>query len=67
VDLGQACWNRRFVRFEDIEAFEFLVYNCQWLELLCLDNLFVEPILDFVLLYFGQFLVIVVEMSIELQ
>lgn len=52
MNRGGARRNWRIVGLEDIQAFQLLVYDCQWLELLRLDNLFIEPILDLVLLYF---------------
>jgi hypothetical protein len=55
----------RLVRFEYIQTFQLLVYDCQRLEFLRLDDLLVEPILDLILLYLWEFLVIIVEMSIK--
>lgn len=54
---------RGLVGFENIEAAELLVDNRKGLEAFRLEDLFVEPSLDFVLLEFGQFLVGVIEMS----
>ena len=61
--MGRWC----VVRFENIEALKLLVENRQWLEFLRLDHLRLEPILDLVLFYLFKVLVIVVEMSIQLQ
>lgn len=62
-------WGRggRIVGFEHVEALELLVQDCQWLELLRLLHLQLEPVLDLVLLLLDQVLVVVVEMAVELQ
>lgn len=57
---------RVVIGFEDIQAFQFLVEDCQRLELLRLDHLCLEPSLNFVLLYFLYILVLVVDVSIKL-
>lgn len=61
------CGDRtRFVRFKDIEASEFLVDEREGLESLGFEDLLVEPRLDFILLLFCKFLVIVVDVSVQL-
>ena len=55
------------VGFENIEALEFLVENRYWLEFLRLDHLRLEPILDLVLFHLFKILMVIVEMSIQLQ
>ena len=54
---------RSVVGFEDVEAFQLLVQDCEWLELLCLLHLRLEPVLDLVLLFLDEVLVVVIEMS----
>ena len=57
-------WRRwRAVRFEDVKPLEFLVQYGERLEFLRLDHLLLEPILDFVLLFFDEILVIIVKMA----
>lgn len=51
------------VRFEDVETSKLLIQDRERLELLCLFDLLLEPILDFILLHFFEVLVVVVEMS----
>jgi len=53
------------VRLEDIQTAEFLVDQGKGLEALRLQDLFIEPGLNLVLLYFGQLLMNVVEVSAE--
>lgn len=53
----------RAVGFEDVEALQLLVQDGEGLELLGLDHLLLEPVLDLILLFFDQVLVVVVEMS----
>ncbi|KAG0646149.1 Precorrin-2 dehydrogenase [Hyphodiscus hymeniophilus] len=60
-------YGRGIIRFEDIKTFEFLIYDCQWLEFLRFDHLLVEPILDFVLFNFREFLVGIIEMSGDMK
>ena len=55
------------VGFEDVKATKLLVDEGQGLELLGLEHLLVEPGLDLVLLDLGQFLVVVVDVAVELQ
>lgn len=62
---GWGAW-RGLVRFEDVQAAEFLVDEGQWLESLRLENLLVEPCLHLVLLLLGKFLVGIVDVSVEL-
>lgn len=57
----------RAVRFEDVEAFQLLVQDGERLEFLRLDHLFLEPVLDLVLLLLDEVLVVVVEMSAGLD
>lgn len=54
---------RRVVGFEYVEAFQFLVQDGQRLKLFCLLHLGLEPVLDLILLFFDEVLVVVVEMS----
>ena len=56
-------YGRCIVGFKDIEALEFLVYDCKWLEFLRFDHLLVKPILNFILFDLWQFLMGIVEMS----
>jgi hypothetical protein len=57
-------WRRRgVVRFEYVEALEFLVQNCERLEFLRLLHLRLKPVLDFILLFFHKVLMIIIEMS----
>jgi hypothetical protein len=69
--VGVGDWGRRrrrgVVGFEDVEAFEFLIEDCQGLELLCLLHLRLEPVLDFILLLLDEILVVVVEMSMRVR
>ena len=62
-------WSARrrsfIVRFKDIETLEFLIEHCKRLELLCFDHLRLEPVLDFILPYFLQILMSVVEMPAQ--
>jgi len=51
------------VRFKHVKTLELLVQNRKRLELLCLAHLRLEPVLDLVLLFFDQVLVVVVEVS----
>jgi hypothetical protein len=51
------------VGFEDVEALELLVQDCEGLELLCLFHLLLEPVLDLILLLLDEVLVVIVEMS----
>jgi hypothetical protein len=51
------------VGFEDVEAFQLLVQYCKGLELLGLFHLRLEPVLDLILLFLDEVLVVVVEMS----
>jgi hypothetical protein len=64
---GRLRRRRGVVGFEDVEAFELLVQNGEWLELLCLLHLRLEPVLDFILLLFDEVLVVVVEMSMNIR
>lgn len=64
---GEIRRSRRLVWLENVQALKLLIQNRQRLELLGLDHLGFEPILDFILLYFFEILVIIVEMSIEAQ
>jgi hypothetical protein len=57
-------WGRSVVGFEYVKAFQLLVQHCQRLELLGLLHLRLEPVLDFILLFFDEVLVVVVEMSV---
>jgi hypothetical protein len=61
--MGGGRRRRRAVRFEDVEAFELLVQDGERLELLRLDHLLLEPILDLILLFLDEVLVVVIEMS----
>ena len=54
------------IGLEDVNALQLLIEHSQWLELLCLDHLFLEPIFDLVLFFFFNFFVYIVEMSIQL-
>jgi hypothetical protein len=54
------------VRLEYFQAAQLLVDEGQGLEALRFEDLLVKPRLDFVLLGLGQFLVDVVEMSVQL-
>jgi hypothetical protein len=56
-------WRRSVVGFEHVKTFQLLVQHCQRLELLCLLHLRLEPVLDLILLFFDEVLVVVVEMS----
>lgn len=56
-----------FVGLEDLEAAELGVDEVEGLEALCFEDLLVEPGLDFVLLFFGEFLVQVVDVAVELE
>jgi hypothetical protein len=54
-------WRRgRAVGFEDVEAFELLVQYGERLELLRLDHLLLEPVLDLILLFLDEVLVVIV-------
>lgn len=55
----------RIIRLKNIEAFEFLVQHGKRLELLRLVHLHFEPIFDFILLYFLEVGMGVVQMSME--
>lgn len=57
----------RLVGLKDLEAPQFLVDEVEGLEFLGLEDLLVEPCLDFVLLGFGEFLVDVVDVAVELE
>jgi len=62
--VGRGLRRRRgVIRFEYIEAFQLLVQDCKWLELLRLLHLRLEPVLDFILLFLDEVLVVVVEVS----
>jgi hypothetical protein len=58
---------RGVVGFEYVKALELLVQDGKWLELLRLLHLRLEPVLDLILLFFYQVLVVVVEMSGEVR
>jgi hypothetical protein len=51
------------VGFEDVEALELLVQDGEGLELLRLLHLRLEPVLDLILLFDDEVLVVVVEVS----
>jgi hypothetical protein len=51
------------VGLEDVEALELLVQDGERLELLCLLHLRLEPVLDLILLFLDEVLVVVVEVS----
>lgn len=55
----------RIVGFEYIQAFEFLVQHRERLELLRLVHLHFKPVLDFILLYFLEVGVGIVQMSMR--
>jgi hypothetical protein len=55
------------VGFEDVEAFQLLVQHCKRLELLGLFHLRLEPVLDLILLFLDEVLVVVVEMSVVVR
>jgi hypothetical protein len=54
---------RGIVGFEDIEALELLVQDGEGLELLRLLHLRLKPVLDLILLFDDEVLVVVVEVS----
>lgn len=53
----------RAVRFEDVEAFELLIQYGKRLKLLRLDHLLLEPVLNLILLFLDEVLVVIVQMS----
>jgi hypothetical protein len=53
----------RVVGLEDVETLELLVQDSERLELLCLLHLRLEPVLDLILLFLDEVLVVVVEVS----
>jgi hypothetical protein len=55
-----------FIGFEDFEAAQLLVDHGQGLESFRLEHLLIEPIFDLVLSLLGEFLVDVVDVSVEL-
>ena len=54
----------RLVRLEYLQASQFLVDERQGLESFRLEDLLIEPCLDFVLGRFGEFLVDIVDVSV---
>jgi hypothetical protein len=54
---------RGVVGFEDVEALELLVQDGEGLELLRLLHLRLEPVLDLILLFDDEVLVVIVEVS----
>jgi hypothetical protein len=61
------CRSRYIVGLEDVQALELLVDDSQRLKPLRLYNLLVEPVLDLILLDFGELLMIIVEVSVSCQ
>lgn len=57
----------RLVGFENIKSAQGLVDDVQRLELFGFADLFVEPALDFILCLFGQLLMDVVDVSVQLK
>lgn len=57
----------RLVGFENIKSAQGLVDDVQWLEPFRFADLFVEPALDFILCLFGQLLMDVVDVSVQLK
>lgn len=55
------------IGLEDIDALQLLIEHSQRLKLLRLDHLFLKPILDFILPFFLDLLVGIIEMSVQLQ
>lgn len=55
------------IGLKDLEAPQFLVDEVEWLEFLGFEDLLVEPRLDLVLFGFGEFLVDVVDVAVELE
>jgi hypothetical protein len=53
------------VGFEDIEALEFLIQHSKGLEAFGLLHLCLEPVLDLILFFFDEVLVVIVEMSTD--
>lgn len=59
--------SRGIVRLEDIQTLELLIQNSEGLKTFCFDHLCLEPVFNFILLDLFQVLVVVIQMSIELQ
>lgn len=69
---GCCCGLRRrnkvgFIRFKNIEAAQLHVDHGQRLEALRFEDLFVEPCLDLVLFFGGEFLVGIIDVAVELE